>query len=362
MPRSHLICLATVLALLPFVSMAPQAAPILRLGRPTHSPDTEFSAVTWVVELRPGLLLVGDARNHQLASLDLATGVSRPVARPGAGPREYRTVGEQPLARPEGGVYVVDPAQRRLLPVSQHGVPFDVIAYSTRWMPQATDRRGRIYGEMMHLDTSRRLSDSVSVVRIEPTTEAVDTLLTFDAGRSAMLSRNGQMRVWTPTAAWAALQDGRITVITSMPYQLRLWSDGRWSPPIPLPGPSRQPTAAEKASKALELASQPVRGMGKGAAAPPPLPELLFPARLPAFESFANAIQVSRDGALWIRRLDPSAATARYDVVDAKGFRGAVALPASGAVVGFGEGAIYVSETDRDDIARIRRYTVPRLP
>lgn len=47
------------------------------LGRPTHTPGAEFSVVSWVVELRPGQLLVGDAENQQIAVLDLAAGTSR---------------------------------------------------------------------------------------------------------------------------------------------------------------------------------------------------------------------------------------------------------------------------------------------
>lgn len=333
------------------------------LGRPTHTPGAEFSVVSWVVELRPGQLLVGDAENQQIATLDLATGTSRPVARTGAGPREYRTVGEYVLPRREGGAFVVDFAQRRLLPVLQDGSVGEVIGYPARLLLHHGDGSGRLYGEIMRYSAARELSDSISVVRWDPNSDRLDTLVTFDAGRSAMVSSGGPMRVWPPTASWLVQADGRIVVVGSAPYQVRSWTSARWSAPVALPWPNRAPTNAEIAAKRAELEAQPIRGMGTGGGAAPKRPEWAFPPKLPAFEGFSDTpVRAAPDGTFWIPRLDPSNSAQHYDIVDLTRVRGRVTLPKGSAVVGFGAGGLYVSEVDRDDIVRIRRYAMPTWP
>lgn len=333
------------------------------LGRPTHTPGAEFSVVSWVVELRPGQLLVGDAENQQIATLDLATGTSRPIARTGAGPREYRTVSEYVLPRHEGGAFVIDFAQRRLLPVHADGSVGDAVGYPARLMLQQRDSSGRLYGEVMRFSAARELSDSISVVRWDPKAERIDTLLTFDANRSDMVSAGGPMRVWGPTARWFVLGDGRLVVIGSAPYQLRSWQSGRWSAPVAFPWPNRAPSNVEIAAKRAELEAQPVRGMGTGGGAAPKRPERAFPSKLPAFEAFSDTpIRAAPDGTFWIPRLDPSSSAQHYDIVDLTRVRGQVTLPKRSAVVGFGAGGVYVSETDRDDIVRIRRYAMPTWP
>ncbi|HQW65717.1 MAG TPA: hypothetical protein PLJ23_01690 [Gemmatimonadales bacterium] len=359
--RCHHLALASVLVATPSL-LAGQAGAARSLGRPTHAPAAEFTSVAWVVELRPGLLLVGDATAHGLTSLDLASGRSGSVARSGSGPREYRVIGEHVLPRPGGGAFVIDFVQRRLLPVLPDGSVADVIPYPPQLLLQQADASGRWYAEIMRFGPNRAMSDSVSIVRWDPRSQRVDTLLTFDAGRSAMVSQGGPLPVWYASASWSVSPDGAITVVRSAPYQMRTWRNGSWTAPVSLAWPNRAPSPAEIAAKRAELAAQPVRGMGGGAdGTPPRRVERTFPARLPAFEAF-TPLRRAPDGTFWVLRLEPSRKNALYDVIGSTGLLGQVTLPAGSTVVGFGPGGVYVAEPDADEVLRVRRYGLPVWP
>jgi hypothetical protein len=357
LPR-HLLSLIGVLLTIPAFAGGQAAGP-RTLGRPTHAPAAEFMSVDWVVELRPGLLVVGDATNHGVSRLDLATGKVAAVARIGSGPREYRVIGEHVLARPGGGAYVIDFVQRRLLPVLPDGSAGEVMPYPARLMLQHADASGRLYAEVLRFDAKRALSDSIAVVRWDPKTDRTDTLLTFDAGRGATVAQGGPLQIWAASASWSVQPDGAITVIGSAPYQMKTWRNGTWSAAVTLPWSNRPPTAAEISAKRAEMDAQPVRGMGAGAnGTPPKRAERSFPARLPAFEIF-TPLRRAPDGNYWVRRLEPSRKEALYDVVGPTGLRGQVTLPSGSTVVGFGPGGVYVAEPDADEVLRIRRYGLP---
>jgi len=359
--RRHHLCFVLLLLAVPCSAVGQASAP-RALGRPTHAPAAEFTSVDWVAELRPGLLLVGDATAHSLSSLDLATGKAAPVARTGSGPREYRVVGEHVLARAGGGAFAIDFVQRRLLPVLPDGSVGEVLRYPPQLLLQQVDASGRLYAEVMRFGPNRELSDSVSIVRWDPRSQRADTLLTFDAGRSAMVSQGGPLPVWYASASWSVHPDGAITVVSSAPYQMRTWRNGTWSAPLSLVWPNRAPSPSEIAAKRAELAAQPVRGMGGGAdGTPPRRVERTFPARLPAFEAF-TPLRRAPDGNYWVLRLEPSRKEALYDVIGSTGLRGQVTLPSGSTVVGFGPGGIYVAEPDADDMLRIRRYGLPTWP
>jgi hypothetical protein len=50
-----------------------------------------------------------------------------------------------------------------------------------------------------------------------------------------------------------------------------------------------------------------------------------------------------------------------YDVFDGRGVRiDRVELPARSRVVGFGRGAVYVSERDADDLPHLRKYALAK--
>src|SRR4051812_25805033 len=117
MKRMRLTLLGSVA--LPF-SMGAQSAPVLQLGKPDATAAAEFTRVVSANELAPGRLLVADEREHKLTLVDFNSGATRSVGRVGAGPGEFRALGEI-VPRAKGGAFVTDFILRRLLPVLPDG-------------------------------------------------------------------------------------------------------------------------------------------------------------------------------------------------------------------------------------------------
>ena len=76
---------------------------------------------------------------------------------------------------------------------------------------------------------------------------------------------------------------------------------------------------------------------------------------MPAFR--AGGVRVSPDGEMWVERYVAAGAAPTFDVFDGNGqLIKRVILPQSRRVVGFGEGAVYVTRVDEFDLLWLERY------
>lgn len=363
----HPSTILLVTALLgPVASAQTTAVPRLRLGNPTASPTEQFSEVTGLAELAPGRLLVGDARERRLVVLDLATGSAQAISRIGAGPREFRSVSENFLPRPGGGAWVVDFAQRRLLPVNPDGSLADAITMPmSSMLLRASDAAGRVYGDVMIFSPERQLSDTVQIVRWDPATTRVDTLQRVHIGRAGMVVQpGGTFRVFRATTTWTVLPAGAWIGLEADGYVLTEWQHGRMTRTTRLPRDRVAMTSADQAAWRAQQAQTRPMVMGQpGGRSSGDRPEMQyqFPEHYPAFDADAP-LRRDSDGRLWIERLLGVGESPReYDVIEPSGrVVGRVVLPAGGRVAGFGQGVVYVAMKDADDLVTIRRYPLPK--
>ena len=343
-------------------------APLVDLATPLGLPAEEFTTITGVVELRGGKVLVVDATERRLVLFEPRGWRPSSIGRVGAGPREFRSIGDFLLRRPDGGAYVVDFAQRRLLPVTPEGTLSDVVGSPVRQVLWRTaDGRGRLYGDVMMFSATRRLSDSMRITRWDPRTGVVDTLLTYDAGRSAMVTRQGEpRRVFTASATWNVLDDGSIAILEAEPYRLSIWRDHRRVATHVLPFDPLAVTEADRTAWIAEQEGRTTRVLGRGGApsgGPPPRWQdggLDFPERFPAFE-VDTPLLLAPGSRLWIRRLGHvGAPRVLYDVITRDGkLLAHVRMPPGGTVVGVGADVIYLAVRDADDIVRFRVFPMP---
>jgi hypothetical protein len=342
-----------------------QTVPTLQLGKATGTASEEFTRIAAAQELSPGRLLVGDERDRKLVLVDFAAGTSRPIGRTGAGPGEFRSLGALLPRIRGGGVFLVDFVQRRLLPVNMDATLGDPVPFpAASLLFQSTDSVGRLYANTM-LFRDRVLSDSMRIVRWDPATNAVDTLLTFNAGRSGMIIHPGEKRrVWYATTSWAPLSDGSIAMIDAATYKLKRWTNGETRDVAALPFDSRPVTVEDReAFNRMEASAKPMM-MGQGGAQPaaaPPRPESSFPATYPAFGP-DTPLWRAPDGNFWIERLGtPRDSTALMEIASTAGkLIARLRLPPRSHVIALGKDAVYLVERDSDDVERVRRYSYPR--
>jgi hypothetical protein len=344
-----------------------QPVPQIALAKANASPAEEFVQVTSLVELAPGRVLVADLKARRLVVLDVVSGAGRAAAVVGAGPREYRAT-ERLIPRPGGGAWVVDFPNRRLLPIAPDGTPGETVANPPgSLLIRASDSLGVIYGDIM-IFNNRELSDTMRLARWNVMTSRIDTLFTFDAGRSGMITHAGEKRrVWRNTTAWAPLPNGDVMLVESGTYRMRIMRDGGVIRAANLPF-ARTPVVDADRSEWIERQKEtPPQVLGQPGAKTPQLPRslvdgALFPATFPAFDEDADLMRAG-DGNFWIERLgSPRDSVARYDVIDPAGkIVAQVRMPPRSKVVGFGRNAVYVVEKDVDDVPRVRRHPYPAL-
>jgi len=368
-----------VLAVVPGIVVAQQRAARPITARPVEFAEP-FSALTRMLELRDGRILLHDARERKLGVVDFAAGEFREVARQGAGPLEYRTVLSM-IRLPGDSVMLLDLGNQRALLMTPDGRPVrtsamgevggDVSSMIGRPLARDADARGRLYGTHRGLVVGggqMSQSDSVAIVRIAGA--SIDTLALYGASSSPssrMVDGVVTMRArgFPALDGWAVFPDGRVLLVHSERFVPELiLPDGSRRMAAAVPFTPVSVTAADRAAH-MDEAREQYRGLRMPA--PPggtsPRFEVAEPEKwqthMPPLAS--TTILVDSRGRAWVHVRERSgSAGERHDLLDADGkLVDAVRMPKGVRLAGMGKGVLYGAREDEDGLIYLQRYPLP---
>lgn len=379
MPR--LASVARGLIMAPLMLAAPDA-PTIRLTKPlAEFPDT-FDQLNSVLELRDGRLVATDFAGPTVQIIDFAKGSHTTLGRKGAGPNEYM-MPDRPLPGIGDTIFVADVGQNRFVRVTADGR----VAGSFAWPASAAlggqfrgaDRLGRFYylgsrygqdaGGGVKKATSidaafAGVSDSAPLIRWDRVKNRLDTLARLHlaplakpgsggaAGHQVIMSRP---QPFGAEDDWAVLPDGRVAILRVADYHVDwIGPDGKKLATPPNAYQREKVTAADKA-QILKPVQAMLSGGAKFTVAAPKESDFHWPAYKPPF--IAHFTMVTPEGRIWVQRSVAQGAEPMYDELDE---RGQVArhyvLPKGAHLVGFGKGAVYVTQPDEDELLHLQRF------
>lgn len=388
MPSLHVRCarrrclsaLIAVALAAPLAAHAQASAP-----KPIAAPNAEFeeplTGPVRFVELRDGRLLVHDQGEKKLATLDFATGALTDVSREGNGPTEFRSALAL-LRAPNDSIWLYDLIAQRVLILAPDGTPVrtqlfansgDPMAMMNRPFVREHDAGGRSYGEVRAFTFSEgRMSFGDSVTLVRTSANRLDTLTRLPNHIRAPSFDGTTIKLHVPGFvawdAWGVFPDGRVMVVRGDRYvpELFLPNGTRRTAPA-LPFTPVQVTAADRAEmiaetrKAMEQGMNVARSMAAGQ--PMPAVELQEPQPWQSVKPPIAGQVILVDSRLraWVpvtRR--PGDAGERFDLLDADGrLLDTVLLPKDVTLLGFGNGVLYTTRKDADDLLWLRRHPLP---
>lgn len=372
------------------------------LPAPDKTFEEPFSQVGALRELANGRVYIADLRDKTLALVDLAAGSATKVGREGSGPAEYG-MPMRLFTAPGDTTLLFDPLNQRYLVIAPDGKPTTTFRIETAApagrgdgprltiglsMPRAADARGRLYFESPGFaqgpDGAPRAADSAAITRYDRASKKMDTLtwVKLPKNNTQVTGGGGNVRMMvggsnplTARDEWAVFPDGRVAVVRTADYHVDwiLPNGTRQSSPAIKFTPIRVTEADKREEEALRnknrqnmmmmTMSQGPNGaqrsmqMGPGANAPPLEPLTDWPDVKPPFRQGQASVWARPNGDLWVRRLEPAGAKgALYDVINAQGavsFQ--VRFPEGIVLVGFGNGTIYTTKADADDLLYLQR-------
>jgi hypothetical protein len=320
---------------------------------------------------------VYDAIERRLDLLSLPAGERRVVARPGAGPGEYRTL--TAVLRIAGDTLLLwDPGNDRVLALSARGEaignwPADGRTPRgtrlVRALPSVADAVGHLYGVQQRPTDG----DTAALVRVRIRDGAADTLARFVVPQlRPQRTAAGVVRVRAPgfptVDAWGVFADGRILFVRGDGYQPEIvLADGTRRraaaigyAAVPVTSAMRR---AHVAAVVREMERRLRREASGGATVTMPRVEGVepetWPTQLPPIAS--STILVDALQRAWVQLTDADVSRPRYDLLDREGRRvAAFRLPAGGRLVALGRESLYVTVEDADGLLELRRYAMPR--
>lgn len=391
-----LASLAVVVAVgvVPVVSLAAQSkVPSVTLSQPEVELEETFDRISGLRELRDGRVVVTDVLAKSVALADFKAGTVTRIGREGSGPNEYQFP-RSLVALPGDTTLIVDVMQRRFLKVLPDGTPSGTIAWPNEMGGVVTvkgaDQQGRIYfqgsafsfgGGGGPAQISERMPDTVPVLRWDRKTQKVDTIARVKGPNLGVNVSGGQnnrsvtirQQPWSPQDDWSVTPQGAVGIVRVADYHVD-WI----SPTKQVTSGSKVPYAKVKVTEAdreeylrrmrnprgrmmmTDGGGGPPGGGGPAGARPPQPaePQVDFPEEKPPFAE--QSAMMTPDGQLWVRRSATVGTPTTYDVFDATGKQlRQVVLPKNASVAGFGNGTVYVTRTDEDDLVYLGRYRRP---
>ena len=310
-----------------------------------------FSSVVTLEELPDGRLVALDSREGVLKLVDLRAGTVQDLGQRGAGPLEYMSASALVPFRGES-LLVFDHVQRRFLvvgPDGKAGRSFSQPSGLSSIEIKGSDDLGQVFCEPI----SWSPTDTVPVVRWEPSSGSVDTLMYVDgadlvpqASKQTVGAAAGTVLRFLgphPLGArdlWTTRPGAHLSVVRVKPFRVE-WRDlqGRLLSNTPsIPYQRIRVTRADRDAR----------------------PDIsVWPeARPPYSQEF---LRIGPDGFLWLKSLANADST--VTVYFALGQDGLVVrrigLPAGGRLVGVGRNRVYVATADESGLVTVTRYSFP---
>lgn len=397
--QTPLALAAASLLLIPLAATAQQPR---TLPAPDATFAEPFSLVTLgaLRELRDGRVLVADTRDKIVQVIDMRTGNAVAVGREGSGPGEF-ALPMRVLAGPADTTFIFDPGNQRYLVVAPDGKPVTTfrmelpaaegpgggrVVRMGLSIARATDARGRLYFESSPMPTGpgQPSPDTAAVLRYDRSTQKTDTLgwvklapnnTQVSGGQGNMSFRIGMANPLAPRDEWTVFPDGRVAIVRAANYQVDwVLANGskRSSSPIRFT-PVRVTEADKKEEEALRAramqgavmmtveagpgGTRSSAGVGQPRGA---TQEAItgWPEVKPPFRSGMASVMARPNGELWVRRTEAAGVKGTlYDVLDAQGaVTHAVRIAEGLTVVGFGNGTVYTTKLDEDDLVYLQRH------
>ena len=376
---------------------AAQDPPLRTISRLDLEYGEPFSCISGLRELSNGRVIVADAREKTVQLIDLRSGAVTKIGREGQGPSEWAA--PSGLFAGAGDTTLLwDQGNRRFLVIHPDGTPgrtFTTYAPSGGGValitpPRGVDRLGRIY--MAGPDFAPgaggapTAADSAPILRFDPRSGKTDTLGYIRNPRPDIQTQSAGGRSLVmimapnpmlPQTTWTVAPDGRVAIVRPEPYQVDWLGVERTKSTGPairyqrLPVTQADKEAVPPVNNCLTTISigGPARGGGGGAVpstgrgmerrVAPPRDD--WPEYKPPFLASGRgvgSVVTAPNGDVWVLRSRPAGdEVPTYDIFDAKGqVTGRVALPKKTTFVGFGNGTIYLSRMDDDDLLHLQRY------
>jgi hypothetical protein len=376
------VCVVASCATLALRALAAQPAVQPLRAADARVEAVEFSQVAAVRELRDGRVIVLDDREQRLLVVRPGASDTTRIGRRGNGPGEYRQLGRL-IALTGDSTIAVDPAASRWLVLD--GAEVVATVTSSDPLPR-TFRMGSLEGagrsdELVGLVWARpapgqamRMPDSLTVVRINRATRAVDSVVRASTGLTERsiaqaapagpVSASPATKYVVPLAASdqvASFPDGWFAVARVAPYRVDWCAPGgrcATGPTLERPGPVS--SASQRAILRAFAAVGETIG-SRQIAQTVGWPDMLPPFVRPSGPMFAGAVLPLPGGELLVERLAADTLPRRrYDVIDRRGMIvRRVSTPLNARIVGVGVKSVYTADADADGIQRLARHPWP---
>lgn len=387
------LCATTVVA----SNAAAQNPPLRTISKMDLEYAEPFSCISGFRELSNGRVIISDAREKTLQLIDLRTRATTKIGREGQGPGEW-AIPMALLALPGDTTLLNDPQNNRFLTINPDGSTGGEVKVNLAgagggillMRPRGVDRMGRLYFEGSSFAFTPAggppvAADSVPILRFDRRTTTVDTLGFVRVPKpNVEVSNSGERRmvmmmmpsVFNPQVTWTAMLDGRVGIVHPEPYHVEWLSPSRTRIAGPATSHERIKVAdADKSGNPFPdcntmTITRMVDGPRGGGTAPPGTgsirmrassgggPAQTYPEFKPPFVNRLGHVVAAPNGELWVQRTraaDDDITT--FDVFNAAGqLSGRVALPKKTSFVAFGNGTIYLSRMDDDDLVYLQRY------
>lgn len=349
------------------------AARSITLAPPDAKLEIEFSSVRAIRELSDGRVLVTDQNDNRLVVVDFRTQSARAIGRPGAGPGEVRHFGRLYALGGDSTLLTDEPDGRRWLILAGDSIvatlpPDHPMIRMSSGAPRGTDRAGNIVllRNVRQIRTEHRsgmrLVDSAAVLFVDRRTARADTTMRvlYTDQRVQVVGTRERPGYIFRQAHFSSVEsvsmspDGWVAVASQSPFRV-IWRtpEGRLVRGPDLAWPRFAVDANEKralAARTLRLTGYPLAAQGSEN----------WVEVIPPFGGAFPALHTP-EGRLLLRKFARVGAEGtRYDVIDREGRPvGAIELPETDWLVGFGRRAVYSVTRDEDGIQWLRRHPWP---
>jgi len=414
-PNLRIAAMAVAFAAVPLAAQQPAQPRTLPAPDATFAESFSSVGVGAVRELSNGRVVVADPRDKVVQQIDFRTGSAITIGREGSGPGEF-AMPMRLYPAPGDTTFLFDPLNSRFMVIAPDAKPVTTFRVETerqappndtraRQVPGAagpqrivmggmgffarvSDAMGRLYAETPGFAMGPNgpvTSDTAAVLRFDRVSGVIDTMTwvklaasntQVTGGANNMSVRIGGSNPLAPRDEWTVFPDGRIAVVRAADYHVD-WilpnksvvrsSAIRYTPIRMTDADKAEEEAlrnrARQGQMMITMNNDNGRRsggatMGPGPNAAPLEPLTDWPELKPPFRPGTASVQARPNGELWVRRTERAGAKGTlYDVINAQGaVTHQVRIPDGWTLVGFGNGTVYTTKLDEDDLVYLQRH------